>query len=204
MSTYSINFFNNSSMPGSICVFQQSPDTSNPNVFALAWFAKFTNPNTRLSFSWNLDYCFIWDETGQLVPGITFNASEVLPAGLTDNNTVTLTKGDGAYQFVDQTTGGQPGSLTINCDVTIPPNQASVGIGMSGAGTFAMQAAPNMAYLFTPQPQYWVAFGNFEQGQALDAGEITNSAQVAFPPNIYAMDVKLNMDNTWTITQAAD
>lgn len=200
MATYTINFFNNSGSAGSFCTFQQLPDASNPNMLTLAWLAKFANPQTRLSISWTTDYCFIWDETGQLVPGVPFNASEVLPASLNDNNAVTLTKSDGAYQFIKQTTGFRPGTLLITTDVTVPINEASVGIGMSGAGTFAVQAAPNMNYIFTPHPQYWVAFGNFQQGQALEASEISNTAQVVFPPSIFAMNVTLNVDNTWTIT----
>lgn len=204
MGTYTINFFNNSSLEGSFCVFQQTPEDIGPNVFALAWFAKLTNPGTRLSFSWDLDYCFIWDETGVLVPGITFEASQVLAGGLTENNMVTLTKGDGAYEFVHQTTGGQPGSLAVNNDATIPVGEASVGIGMSGSGTFAVQAQPNITYVFTPHPQYWVAFGNFQQGQALDSSEINNPVQLMFPPNTYDLDVTLNADNSWTVTQAAD
>ncbi|TWJ02381.1 hypothetical protein JN11_01353 [Mucilaginibacter frigoritolerans] len=204
MATYTIHFFNNSTVAGSFSVFQKMPDQAGPNVFSLAWLAKFTNPNTRLSFSWTLDHCFTWAETGQLVPGITFEASEVLPATLNENNTVTLTKSDGAHQFINQTSEGQPGSLTITADNTIPPNQTSVGVGMSGSGTFAVQAAPNMNFVFTPHPQYWVAFGNFHQGQALQTSEITNTAQVVFPPNIYAMNVTLNRDNTWTITQVND
>lgn len=204
MGTYTINFFNNSSQEGSFCVFQQAPQEMGPNVLALAWMAKLTNPGTQLTFSWDLDYCFIWDETGVLVPGITFTASQVLAAGLTQNNLVTLTKGDGAYQFVHQTTGGQAGSLIVNNDATIPINQASVGVGMSGAGTFAVQAQPNMTYVFTPRPQYWAAFGNFVQGQTLDTGEISSSVQLAFPPNTYDLDVTLNADNSWTVTPAAD
>jgi hypothetical protein len=203
MATYSINFFNNSSRQGNICVFQKDPGALTPDVFALAWLTEFSNPNTGVLFTWNLDYSFIWNETGALAPGITVNASEVLPAGLTGNNTVTLTKKDGAYEFADQRTGAQPGSLTINSDATVAVNQATVGVGMSGAGTFVVQAAPDTTYVFTPHPEYWVAFGDFRQGQALLISRMNNTAQVAFPPDIYAMDVTLNADNTWTVAQGS-
>jgi rhizosphere induced protein len=204
MANYTVHFVNNSSIIGSFCVFQQVPEMSYANVFALAWFSKFANPGTRVSFSWSLDYCFFWDDTGELVPGITFDDSEILAAGLTENNSVTLTKSDGGYQFIDQKTAGNAGSLTILTDTTIPANQASVGIGMSGAGTFAIQAEPNINYTFTPHPAYWVAFGNFAEGEVLDTTNLANTAQVIFPANIYAMNVTLNPDSTWTITQTAD
>jgi hypothetical protein len=40
-------------------------------------------------------------------------------------------------------------SFTWNLD-TIPSNQATVGIGMSGAGTFVTQAGPNTNLVFSP------------------------------------------------------
>ncbi len=204
MSNYTIHFVNNSSIIGSFCVFQQDPDMSFANVFTLAWFSKFANPGTKVSFSWTLDYCFFWDDSGELTPGMTFDDSEILEAGLTENNTVTLTKSDGGYLFVDQKTANEAGSLTILTDTTIPANQASVGIGMSDAGTFAVQAQANMNYTFTPHPEYWVTFGNFAEGEILDTTELLNKAQVIFPANIYAMNVTLNPDASWTIVQTPD
>lgn len=75
---------------------------------------------------------------------------------------------------------------------------------MSGSGTFVAPAAPDMDFVSTPNPQYRVAFGNCEPGVVLEVFEINNTAQVEFPPNIYAMKVTLNMDNTWTVMQADD
>jgi len=190
-------------MPGNICVYQQDPDVSNPYVMSLAWFTKLTNPGTKASFTWGINYSFVWDETGELIPGVIFDASQTLPASLSHKNNITLSKADGAYQFTSQTSTSNSGTLYIKNEFTVPPLEASVGIGMSGAGTFVKQAQPNMTFDFTPHPEYWVTFGDFEKGQVLDITEITNNAPVAFPPNVYAMDVILDQSNQWTVRPSA-
>lgn len=200
---YSINFYNNSTMPGNICVYQQDPDVTNPYVMSLAWFTKLTNPGTKASFTWGISYSFVWDETGQLIPGVIFDASQTLPASLLNNNSITLSKADGAYQFTNQASTSNTGTLYVNNEFTVPPLEASVGIGMSGAGTFVKQAQPNMTFDFTPHPEYWVTFGDFVKGEVLDITEITNNAPVIFPPNVYAMDVILDQSNRWTIKPSA-
>lgn len=160
---YSIVVVNNSSNVGSACVYQQNPNMGDPDVMSLAWLVKYAFPTTRISFQWTVDYDFIWSQTGQLAPGIMFMASQMWPADLTTSNQVTLTSVGGTYTFQNQGAGPTPGNLSIQQDATIPPNQAAVGIGMSGAGTFVTQAQPNWNLIFTPPttPQYWITFGNY-------------------------------------------
>lgn len=79
-----------------------------------------------------------------------------------------------------------------------------VGIGMSGSPTFVVNAQPNMNLTFTPHPEYWIAFGNFNAGEVIDVQAISNAAKIDFPPGIVAMNVTLNQDNTWEITPSAD
>jgi rhizosphere induced protein len=197
MSQKTIIFTNNSDHGGSFCIFQQHP---NPGTSALAWFVKFANPGTMVYFSWDdTDYCFIWKETGPLIPGQKSEASQFLPAAPYDNNVVTLTKSNGGYQFIDQTSGGQPGMLTVRTDQTVLVNQASVGVGMSGSGTFAVQTLPQMIFTFEPHAEYWLAFGDFQQGQAFDTSTISNPFQIIFPPNISTMRVALDMNNSWAV-----
>lgn len=202
MAKYTLLVKNNSTLEGDICVYQTSPDINDPKVMSLAWFSEHAHPTTNLKFDWNLDYCFIWDETGVLKPGITFEASQMWKANLAGNNKVTLTYKNGAFTFSNQEAGPSDGILYIGEDRTIPIDTASVGIGMSGAGTFVSQASPNMNLSFTPHPVYWVTCGTFKQGQVLDTTEITNAAQVEFPPNVYTMLATLNPDNTWTVAPA--
>jgi len=195
---YKINFQNNSSNSGSIMVFQQDENIGVDGVMSLAWFSKYVHPSTFGYFDWTIDYNFVWAETGELKPGIRFQASQNPYADLTSSNAIGLTF-DGAYNFVNQGAGTPSGSLYIKEDGTVPLDQASVGIGMSGAGTFVVQAQPNMNLTFTPHPEYWIAFGNYTKGDVLNVQEMTNAANVAFPPGIYVMNAILNADNSWTI-----
>jgi hypothetical protein len=198
---YQINFINNSKDSGSFMVFQQDPNLQIPDVTSLAWFAKFVHPNTNGSFSWTLNYNFVWMENKQLAPGITSVTSQCPPADLATENGITLTY-DGAYNFINPAKGSEDGSLLITMDQTIPPGQVSVGIGMSGAPTFLVPGQPNMNVVFTPHPEYWIAFGNYEQGDALNLQEMSVSAQIVFPEGITTMIVTLNPDNTWTVQPA--
>lgn len=77
--------------------------------------------------------------------------------------------------------------------------EASVGIGMSGSPTFAVQAQSNMSLMFTPHPNYWITFGNFESGQVLDLEAITDCSMVEYKENCYEMTAILKGDNTWEV-----
>ncbi|HEV2740663.1 MAG TPA: hypothetical protein VGU66_19030 [Candidatus Elarobacter sp.] len=200
--TYNLTFVNNSSLAGSACVYQTAPDIGVQDVMSLAWFAKFTNPGTQATFSWQINYSFVWGQTGTLVPGVLFNASQVLPADLSLNNKTTLVY-NGGFDFSPTTSGPNPGSLYIAENNTIPPNQASVGVGMSGAGTYVVQADPNLQLMFTPTPQYWITFGDYTQGVVMSIEEITSTANINFPPNTYEMVATLNADDTWTVGTTA-
>lgn len=202
MTKYNLVFHNDSSQFGNLCVYQTNPDITDPNVMSLAWFAKKAYPTTRMSFTWDTSYHFVWDETGVLRPGVIFDASQSWEADPKASNQVTFSYENGAYTFRDLGRGPRPNSLYIAEDITIPPNQASVGIGMSGSGTFVVQAQPNMNLMFAPHPKYWVTFGNYQQGQVLDITEITNKSEVLFPNGVYTMEVTLNGDNTFTVVPA--
>jgi rhizosphere induced protein len=199
---YTLTAINNSTNSGNFCVFQQDPDLGVSNVLSLAWFSKFAFPSTTIKFSWTIDYNFVWSETGVLTPGVLFDASQTFNADLQNSNQITLTYA-GGYNFINQTRGPNPGILYIKEDSTIPPKQASVGIGMSGFGTFVVQAQPNLNLNFSPHPRYYIAFGNFIQGEVLDISEMTNVAEVAFPTNVYSMTAILGADNAWTVKSTA-
>jgi hypothetical protein len=194
---YTLNFTNNSAQSGNICVFQQDPSLDDPNVFSLAWFTQYNNPNTNATFSWSIDYSFVWEQTGVVAPGVIFNATQNISADLATTNEITLDY-DGAFEFTNQGPG-IAGSLKIIETPNVPVGKVAVGIGMSGVGTFVTQGGPNLTAIFTPSPQYWVAFGNYEAGQVLDITVINNPQQVSFQDGVYSMTAVLNYDNTWTI-----
>ena len=199
MVEYTLIFKNNSSNPGHGCVFQKDPDVNLPDVMSLAWFSKYTHPTTVQTFKWQINYDFVWAETGKLQAGVVFSTAQIWDANLSTTNKVTLTNQGGAYTFKDQTQGSLQGNLYIWEDNTIPLKQASVGIGMSGAGVFAVQAQPNMNLVFRPHPKYWIAFGNYMPGEVLDISMMTNDAVIEFPPNVYSMTAILHKNNKFTV-----
>ncbi|MFA8300659.1 MAG: hypothetical protein ACEPOV_10890 [Hyphomicrobiales bacterium] len=199
MDRYTLNVINNSTQNGNFCVFQENPDITDPYVMSLAWFNKYAFPKTKLSFNWTIDYGFVWSQTGRLTKGVIFNASQDFPANLKSTNQITISKEQGAYYFHDQRRGPKEGTLYIEEDNTIPSNQVSVGISMSGKGTFAVQGQPNMSALFTPHPKYYVVFGNFIDGEVLDVTKISNKFEIDFPPNVYSVTAVFNPDNTWSM-----
>ena len=202
---YSLTVINQSQNLGDFCVYQTAPDIDDPNVFSLAWFTKKAQPTTKVKFTWTIDYSFIWSETGTLVPGVMFDASQVWDADLSTKNQVTLTNDAGAFTFENLQAGPKPGTLSIKQDATIPFNTAAAGIGMSGAGTFVVQAQPNYTSMFSPHPKYWVTFGSFEQGEVLDITQIVSqSAEIDFPVNVYSMTAILQADNTWLVQPTKD
>jgi hypothetical protein len=177
-------------------------------VQTLAWFTKPLFPSTVANFIWQIDYSFVWSETGVLKPGVLFEASQVWDADPSDMNAnqVLFTLLQQAYTFEHGMAVPTPqlGTLYIKEDATIPLRQASIGIGMAGSGTFAVQAQPNQLLTFTPHPRYWITAGTYEQGEVLDVGAISEAAEITFPPNIYQVTAILNQDNTWTVGATKD
>ncbi len=198
---YSLTCFNNSSQLGSFAVFQRAPALTVPaNVFSLAWFTRPAHPNTQVTFQWTVDYSFVWSETGILQPGITFNASQTVPADPFVQNFTQLTEDVyGATYFTPPDTSGAVGSLTIQQLSNVVPNRTSVGVGMSGAGTFVVQAAPNMTAVFTPHPNYWVIFGNYQTGQVMDIENVTGQVEATYAGSLTSRTVLLQPNNLLAI-----
>lgn len=202
MTQYSLTVYNNSEFGGDVCIYQRDPNNGDPTCMSLAWFTKYIHPKTEVTFTWSIDYSFVWDYTGELKPGIVFRAAQIWDADLELLNEVGLTYGseNDAFTFKDQRQNPRGGSMFILQDATIPIQVASTGIAMSGSGIYAYQARPNWRFIFTPKPTYWLTFGTFTQGQVLDVTSISNEQKISFPPNVYSMYATLEDDNTWNVT----
>lgn len=202
MSTqYTLNVTNNSTQSGSVVVYQKCPNQDQyDNLYSLAWFSKACHPGTNLKFRWTIDYSFAWSETGILSPGVYFDASEIKECDPSDTskNTTGFSKQNGAYLFTAATKSANAGSLAIFTDATIPDGEASIGIGMSGNPTFAIPATPNFNFSFLPHPEYWVAFGRYEEGVVIDLNAVSETMKVAYPINVYSKSLTFNEDNTWS------
>ncbi|MGZ5434091.1 MAG: protein rhiA [Thermoanaerobaculia bacterium] len=203
---YTLTFVNNSSNDWTFCCYQTDPKIGPKDVRSLAWFTKRVTSGSEVDFEWEIDYSFVWAETGVLKPGVIFKASAKVPAGTRENNSINFTRiGNEAFKFVKQSTDpNYEGSLVIHQDDKIPLDKASVGIGMSGAGTFVVPAQPSIDVSFSPHPNYWVTFGEYRSGQVLDIQQVTKKAQVPFANNVYAMYAILGQDNKWTIVDTRD
>ncbi|WP_026422364.1 hypothetical protein [Actinokineospora inagensis] len=207
MSTqYSLTVTNNSTQYQDLCVYQKPVDLGVPNALSLAWLTAPAWPGTTVTFTWALDYSFVWAQTGSLQPGVTFRAQQTIgadPDSLT-NNQVQFDYRRGAFTFVPGPAVGTPqlGSLYVRELSGIPANTATVGIGMSNAGTFAVQAQPNTNLVFTPHPEYWITAGTFTAGQVLDIEQITNEAEVPYD-GTFAMTATLSSSNVWQVSASA-
>ncbi|MFI0796280.1 hypothetical protein ACH4OY_26880 [Micromonospora rubida] len=183
--SYSVTIVNNSAIDDeNAIVFQQQP-TQPSDVHSLAWLSKMCHAGTSVTFSWTVDYNFVWGQTGTLKPGVNYDAGQIIPADLDTANTVPLSYIDGGFKFGAPTSGAASGSLIINQDDTVPgpdsSDQGSVGIGMSGAGTFVVATKPDTGVQFEITPTYWLAFGSYTAGTVVSEDILTKPYQLQFP-----------------------
>jgi len=199
---YSVSVNNHASYSAYFMVFQSDPTNWAANALSLAWFSKFSNPGptTRIKFQWTVNTGFSWADTGDLQPGIEYSTAETYdPTG--GNNMITLDY-NGAYQFVNPTKGPDPARLYLSESPSIPiKSDASVGVTMSGSTVYAVQARPNQSLTFSPHPKYYIAYGDYMEGDVLDVNSINNPLELPYPTGIYALSTTLNADGSWDVPQ---
>lgn len=79
-------------------------------------------------------------------------------------------------------------------------DSAAFGVGVSGTPAFVYQATPYYHYKFVPKLEYWIAYGNFTQGQVLieEPDKIVNAHQFQFPENIYEIGLNFAPTDPWS------
>lgn len=200
MPPYSVKVINNANTAWKFFLFQSPPAIT--DSLTLAWFASpfHIAPGDNTSFSWNLSYQFVWSATGQVKPGITFKATGLKDCDPQRKNQVNFTFVNDTPKLTDPASGGAPGSLTICDENNVPANTFAVGVGMSGNGTYVVNAGPNLEHQFTPEPAYYIAaIEEVEEGQVMDIKTITQAGELKYPPNVYKLTATLKADNTWDI-----
>jgi rhizosphere induced protein len=197
---YNLVCTNNSSTDWVFYVYQTMPSQPS-DVFSLAWFASpyKVSVGSSITFTWGIDYSFVWGQTGTVAPGVLFSASGIKPCSLTGANMTTFSLDNNAPQLSTPVSGGQAGSLTINEASNVPNGTFSTGIGMSGYGTFVQQAYANTTQVYTPTPKYWIAAANQMQMGVVLAQTVNQAASFDFPPNVYTVRATLGQNNMWTI-----
>ncbi|MGJ3699395.1 MULTISPECIES: hypothetical protein [Variovorax] len=200
---YSVTVNNHASHSAYFMVFQSDPTNWAPNAMSLAWFSKFSNPGptTRIKFQWTVNTGFSWADTGDLQPGIEYSTAETYdPTG--GNNMITLDYNK-AYQFVNPTKGPDPARFYLSESPNIPiKSSASVGVTMSGSTVYAVQARPNQSLTFSPHPKYFIAYGDYVEGDVIDVNSINNPLELPYPTGIYALTTTLNADGSWDAPQS--
>lgn len=191
-----VNVTNNSSQNTTFILFQKDPNGDSWQNNSVVWLSKRLNSKSKDTFEWNQNYQFVAGNTGPLMPGVTFNASVITSA---DSNATRLDYDRGSCNFSYEQ--GQPGRFVISVSSSIPMNgQISTGIGMSDSATIITQARPNMNYQFSPNTEYWIAFGDYNNGQVLPR-DVANAARISFPNGANTMNAVLGVDNQFTITK---
>lgn len=214
MTTYSLTVKNDSGEPWDMYTFQKSPNVSDPNLKSLAWFTKYTAKHSTVKFTWDVSYCFMWSETGVLVSGVVFEANQSFPADPYATGLATSTQAgnqvnlsyhdeDDYFEFIagPSLLGTVPGTLYAVSDNSVPNSVASVGIGMSNAGAFAVPALTNITASFTPDPTYYVAAAtSVQQGEVLE-DEVSNSVELQFA-GVTALTATFLPDHTWVVSSS--
>ncbi|MBJ6369274.1 hypothetical protein [Snuella sedimenti] len=200
---YNLVCKNNSTVPWVFYVYQTMP-TQPSDVFSLAWFASpyKISPGSSITFSWSIDYSFVWGNTGTVTPGVNYDAGGIVDCSLTGENMTTFSLDNNAPQLSTPVKGGQAGSLTINEASNVPNSIFSTGIGMSGQGSFVQQALANATQVYTPEPKYWIAAANEMQMGVVLAQDITQNAELKFPANVYTLYATLDDQQLWTVSQS--
>jgi len=195
---YLLTLKNKSAAAWTFYVYQKAPQPAN-NIFSLAWFASpfVILPNNQITFEWEEIYNFVWGANGQVIPGVTFNASGDISASPAGANTTTFSTKPGP-NLSGAVKAPPSGSLVINDADDVPNNTFSVGIGMSGTGTYVVQAGTNLKHQFTPTPSYWIAAGvDIKVGTVLNIQTVTTTTEVKYPINVFTRTLTLNESNVW-------
>jgi len=201
---YSITITNHASRPDSFMLFQTPLGDWEPGAATtIAWFAQYSSPSpdAAVKFWWTTDDIgFAWADSGPLQPGAVFQPVEIVDT-MPPINQWTLTYQNHTYTFIDPRTGPNPASRYLTEDRSIPADaSASVGITMAGSTFCAFQARPfwNIAYSPHPRVPVFLAYGDYAQGDVIDASTIENPLKLVYEPGVYSLYTTLNPDNRWS------
>ncbi|MDR3333947.1 MAG: hypothetical protein LBT13_03525 [Treponema sp.] len=200
---YTLHITNEAPEAGTFCVYTKNDSAKmQANLLSLAWFTKAVEQGVKANFSWNVDYSFVWSESGTLAKGVHFDVSQKIDADplASANRKIYFEKGDHGFHFGDSDRAEevQEGFLGITCAENIPPNQAAVGIGISGQAALAVNAEPRFQITFEPHITYYVAYGDFIQGEVIDVNQVTRTAyKLVFPAGETERTIILTSKNEW-------
>lgn len=204
---YRLTVENKSSFSGQIIIYQEAPKTnlSSSDLFSLAWLSEGIEGSSGGSvntadFEWTLDYGFVWSRKGQLREGVKFTAAgsaNVESLDPPNRNHISFKKGNQNYTF-GEITNGRKGRIEIHMEESVVQDEASVGVSMSGAGTFAIVARPRFDAWFEPHPNYIVALGSYQKGEVMDLTQLSGMYKLQFKPGKTEVTLTYGSDGVWT------
>lgn len=206
---YDLSIVNSSDHTAQAIIFLVDPNQAF-HQYSLVWNSAMLRPGSNGKFSWQEDYGFVWGPMPELRPGAIFLAAQSVSADTSNRNQTSLSNGPQGLQLSAPVKGPRPGSLSIRSEASVPMNRVAEGITVSGRPAFIVAAQPNMQAVFDLRPQYWIAFGEFQQGEVLEP-DMNESAQskmiygppteVIFPAGITAMKATLDHSDRWIIAR---
>lgn len=174
----------------------QTDYSQHEDIRSLAWFSKPAHPETELKFKWDIEYGFTWNEQGEVVPGVVFEAAQTvsMDPSNSDKNSLEFTKRNDHFQMKETNEFTAQENAEITCEELPFDQVASVGASMSDKDC---GASPDMRYKSQPHPRYWVAFGKFKEGETIDLSSLTNRFEIQFDENNHDKTICLTESNNW-------
>jgi rhizosphere induced protein len=196
---YSLTCVNNSNELWTFFVYQRLPNQPE-QMFSLVWFASPYSiaPRDQITFEWQLNYNFMWANTGVLQPGVMFDADEKKDCSPAGTNDTTFSLVSNPPTLSTPVVAQPAGNLIIHEGLNIPNSIFSTGIGMSGHGTFAQQAWPNTQQIYTPTPIYYVAAAPWKMKlRSVLEQTVSMTSKVDFGPNIFSVTKTFTESHLW-------
>lgn len=204
---YEVKFENDSYYDEDICIYATSPDSvvKGNNLMSLAWICKPVKARTNVKLEWQLDYSFVWSKTCLLSPGEIFESCEANladPYGINGPRAVNFNNEQGIYSFSKDSITRKIGTdrLEIFTGDSIPDSEVSIGIGINDNPILVVNAALNRNFFCITKLKYWIAFGEFAQGEVLELSSLECCHEINFSHNPFAKTVKtiiLSENKTW-------
>lgn len=187
---------NESASAGTVCIFQTLRKPL-PDPLTLAWMTKAMAPASRALFDWEERFELHWRERE---PAITSWQSLAVDPDGTNDVTLTYDRRRGFYAFRNAVTGPKPGKLYLRQGGDIPLRRAQIGLGMDGRALQFVDAQPNVTFVVRTAVRYWIAFGSFTEGEAIDLATLRGSiAELPFSGGIRALEAVFRSDHHWQI-----
>lgn len=199
---YKLKVKNNSENFGNFCVYQMDPVQKVDDIMSLVWMTKSAQPQNNTVFNWATDYSFSWADNGELMPGTIFKASEVKSINLdveAKTASTLFTDQEQAYRFKQTDQLVPAGKLGILTDAILPEKSCAIGIHMDKNPAFALEAKPDLNYTFKPNPQYWIVYGDFKEGEVIDPSKLSGALPLDLSEDKSSCTVTLQKDGSLKI-----